>query len=43
MQAGGDTAYHCYKQADGCMNEGLGATGNQAAIDAMLAGCVPRH
>jgi hypothetical protein len=43
MQAGGDTAYHCYKQADGCMNEGLGATGNQAAVDAMLAGCVPRH
>lgn len=43
MQAGTTTLYHCYKAADGCMNEGLGPTGNQSAIDAMLAGCTPRH
>jgi len=43
MQAGTATAYHCYKQADGCQGENLGAAGDQAAIDAMLAGCIPRH
>jgi hypothetical protein len=42
---GGDPArasYHCYTQADGCQGEGLG-TGNQAAAQAMIANCVPRH
>jgi hypothetical protein len=42
MTAGTDTAYHCYTQADGCQGEALG-TGNQAAAQAMIAGCVPRH
>jgi hypothetical protein len=43
--SGGDAsrvAFHCYSQADGCRGEGLG-TGNQDAINAMLAGCKPRH
>jgi hypothetical protein len=37
------TAYHCYSQAEGCQGEGLGPTGSQAATQAMLDGCVPRH
>jgi hypothetical protein len=43
--SGGDTsrvAFHCYSQADGCQGEALG-TGSQDAIDAMVAGCKPRH
>ena len=36
-------AYHCYTQADGCQGEGLGPTGNSAAMAAMTTGCVPRH
>jgi hypothetical protein len=43
MAAGTDTTYHCYRAADGCQGEGLGQTGNQAAVSAMLAGCTPRH
>jgi hypothetical protein len=43
MAAGTDTTYHCYLAADGCQGEGLGQTGNQAAVSAMLAGCTPRH
>ena len=42
MINGTATAYHCYSQADGCMGENLG-TGAQAATQALLAGCVPRH
>jgi hypothetical protein len=41
--AGTTTGYHCFTAADGCKNESLGPTGGQAAIDAMLAGCTPRH
>jgi hypothetical protein len=43
--SGGDTtrvAFHCFSQADGCQGEGLGS-GAQDAINAMLAGCKPRH
>lgn len=43
--SGGDTSravFHCYSQADGCQGEGLG-TGTQDAVNAMLAGCKPRH
>jgi hypothetical protein len=35
--------YHCYKQADGCMGEGLGSAGFRDAAMAMIAGCIPRH
>jgi hypothetical protein len=38
----GGAQFHCYSQADGCMGEGLGS-GAQAAIQAMITGCVPRH
>jgi len=38
----GITGYHCFTQADGCMGEGLG-NGSTMAVDAMIAGCVPRH
>jgi hypothetical protein len=41
--AGTATAYHCYTAADQCASENLGPTGGQAAVDAMLAGCTPRH
>jgi hypothetical protein len=37
-----EKAYHCYSQADGCQGEGLG-TGAAQAVQAMLAGCTPRH
>lgn len=43
--SGGDTsrvAFHCFSAADGCQGEGLG-TGTQVAVNAMLAGCKPRH
>jgi hypothetical protein len=43
--SGGDAsrvAFHCYSQADGCQGEGLGS-GTQDAVNAMLAGCKPRH
>ena len=42
MTAGSDTAFHCYSQADGCQGEGLGS-GNADAVQAMIAGCTPRH
>jgi hypothetical protein len=42
LMGGTTTSYHCYDATNNCMNEGLG-TGNQDAIAAMLAGCVPRH
>ena len=42
MGGGTTTSYHCYDATNNCMNENLG-TGNQDAIAAMLAGCVPRH
>lgn len=35
-------AFHCYSQLDGCQGEGLGM-GARAAVDAMIAGCTPRH
>lgn len=35
-------AFHCFSQADGCQGENLGQ-GGQQAIQAMLAGCTPRH
>jgi hypothetical protein len=40
--SGANVAFHCYSQADGCQGEGLGS-GAQAAVQAMLAGCTPRH
>jgi hypothetical protein len=43
--SGGDSsrvAFHCYSAADGCQGEGLG-TGIQDAVNALLAGCKPRH
>jgi hypothetical protein len=45
MAAEGGTSrisFHCYTQADGCQGENLG-TGTQDAIQAMIAGCTPRH
>jgi hypothetical protein len=35
-------AYHCYSQANGCHGEQLG-TGDADVVQAMLAGCTPRH
>jgi hypothetical protein len=37
-----EKAFHCYSDADGCQGEGLG-TGAMEAVQAMIAGCVPRH
>jgi hypothetical protein len=36
-------AYHCYAQADGCQGEALGMRGSSEAVQAMIAGCKPRH
>jgi hypothetical protein len=37
-----DKAFHCYSQAENCQGEGLG-DGNAEAVQAMIAGCTPRH
>jgi hypothetical protein len=34
--------FNCYSDADGCQGENLGA-GNRDAVDALIAGCIPRH